>query len=212
VPMQTSRTYVMALAAGLAVVLAAGSERGSASGSVFTPPPGWRAVADFGNGLGVWAHGDARFNQNVNVIAERYAGSLAQYSKEAVTQIQSKLSDAKIGVLQHARVCGSHPATYVSYTATVAAKPLIYEAMMTIWQGTAYVATYTRMRGQPSLGDARTSLTTLCGAQPPFAARPRRYPTPPPGATPVPTEYMGPAASPQTYGNPAPTVTPRLGP
>jgi hypothetical protein len=206
-----SQTSLLVLTAAFALLLVIGSQQGSAALSVFAPPPGWHRTVDIGNGLGVWVHsGDVGFDQNVNVLAQRVPGSLSEFTKASVAELQAKLQDVKFGAMQRTTVCGAHPATYLTYTATLVGKSLIYEQVMTIWRGTAYVATYTRMVNQPSLHEARASLVTLCGGAPAAYSRPSRYAAP--SGSPTATPYLGPVASPQTYGSAAPTVTPRLGP
>ena len=133
--------------------------------------------------------------------------------KKVVAHIKSQHPDAEVSKIQRTTVCGGHPAAYLAYTATVKGEPLIAEQMLTLYGTTAYAATYTRAQNQASIHAARSSLTTLCGGHPP------------PGApvTPVPAAVRTPTPTPsaltnintpqpmQTLGNPAATITPRLG-
>ncbi len=185
---QLPQTFVLATILAFAVFIV-GSRSGSAAYYVYQPPYGWHRVAHTAKGLGVWMHpGDQGYNQNISVLAEHYGGSLSEYTKLAVSQIQSQLPGVQIGAVQRATVCGSHPSMYITYAATVRGKSLVYEQMATIWQGVAYLATYTRLTTQSSLRDARGSLTTLCGGLPPVHG--------PATHAGVPTTYASPTTAP----------------
>ncbi len=190
-----------------------------AQGSPFTPPPGWRVIKAPGHGLGIWQHPDSdSFHQNISVLAEAYSGSLDAFAQNGVHQLRSLLPDIEVGHIQRATVCGSHPATYLNYAATVNGRLLLYEQMATIYGGVAYVATYTRASGQPSLAEARTALTSLCGRgitsgspgwsnggyQPSASSGGYRTPSPSPTDTP-----NGGYATAAPVGSVAPTITPR---
>jgi len=180
-----------------------------AAGYVFMPPSGWKAIAKPGHGIGMWVHPDSgSFHQNISIIAERARGSLDDYTNGGVQMLKAMLPDVQFGHVQHATVCGSHPSTYLTYAATLRGRLLIYEQMATIWNGVAYVATYTRLSSQPSLPEARDALTSLCGGSTAGASAPARYAGPPARAvaTPAPTTNYTTAAP---VGSVAPTITPR---
>ncbi len=203
---------------------------------VFQAPSGWHRVQATTLGLGVWVHpGNTRFQQTVSARADHFDGTLSELSQKAVSTVKSRYPDAKLGAMQHTRVCGSHPAAYLSYAATVKGEPAVVEQMLTLFGHTAYAATYTRASRDPSIPAARQSLTTLCGGHPPpgvapspigvmrpaATANPERTPhtmqtsgAPAPTVTPLPAATVTAHASPQpmqTSGYPVPTVTPNLG-
>src|SRR5579864_164768 len=164
------RAALYALLAALfasAIATFANMQAVKADGYAFAPPPGWRALTRPGHGIGLWQHRDSEsFHQNISVIAERYNGSLDAYTQGGIRSLRGLFPDIELGHVEHATVCGSHPSTYLNYAATVRGRLLLYEQMATIYSGVAYVATYTRLNGQPSLPEARTALTSLCGGLP----------------------------------------------
>lgn len=189
----------------VAIVLAGVSlamTRAQAAPPAFSPPAGWLT----GSHRGVWMHPDNEpFHQYIGVAARRYDGSLDQFTRSGIASLRSAFSDLHVGKVQHTTVCGGHPATYLTYTATVGGRSLLYEQMATIRNGVAYLATYTRLYGQPSLPDARAALTTLCGNQPALSAYPASLPAQRATAAPAAADY----ASPAPVGSIAPTITPR---
>src|ERR1700694_948786 len=199
----------MALAAGT-LFFSAGMLAGKADGYAFMPPPGWQALQRPGHGIGIWVHpGDTGFRQNVNVVAERYTGSLNRYTIMGIHSIKAVLPDVQIGTAQHATVCGSHPSSYLTYAATVKSHRLIYEQMATLWNGVAYVATYTRDSSQPSLPAARTALTSLCGGLPATGGPAMMRSAPPPVRAAATTTPSGYNPYPEPLRSVAPTITPR---
>ncbi len=181
---------------------------------VFRPPAGWHRTQTTAIGLGVWVYpGESGYTQNISVRAENYTGALADYAAAVVNRIRRDYPDAKTSTLQRTTVCTGHPAIYFSWEANAAGQTLVYEDMLTIYGGTAYHAAYTRAVGQPSISAARTSLTTLCGGNPPGMQTSTGSPAP--GAYTSAPSPLAPYSSPlpqATYGTAAPTVTPRLGP
>jgi hypothetical protein len=181
---------------------------------IFAAPFGWNRVQETTFGLGVWVHpGDTGYTQSISARADHFTGTLYELSQKMVSHIKSQHPDVKMGSIQSATVCAGHPATYLTYAATVKGVVLIYEQMLTIWGTTAYAATYTRASTEASIGAARHSLTTLCGGHAPGGVPPSAPPgvvTPTP--TPSPLTNINTPQPMQTYGNPAATITPRLGP
>jgi hypothetical protein len=181
---------------------------------VFRPPIGWHRVQTTAIGLGVWVYpGGSGYGQSINVRAENYTGTLADYAAIVAGRVRRDHPDAKISPLQRTTVCAGHPAIYFSWAAAVLGESLVYEDMATIYGGTAYHASYTRAVGQPSISAARNSLTTLCGGSPPGTQTLTGSPIP--GAYTSPPSPLSPANSPlpqTTYGAAAPTVTPRTSP
>ncbi|HEV2879441.1 MAG TPA: hypothetical protein VGW96_07615 [Candidatus Eremiobacteraceae bacterium] len=180
---------------------------------VFRPPQGWHRVQQTAIGLGVWVHpGDTGYSQNISVRAEDFGGTLADFAQQIVSRNQSEHPDAKIGSLQRTTVCQGHAATYLTWAAPLQGQVLVYEEMLTIYGGTAYVATYARATNQASSPSARYSLTTLCGGNPPGTIT--QTPSPIPGVytSPTPPVLTNTPQPAQTYGTAAPTVTPRLVP
>ncbi|MDQ6780462.1 MAG: hypothetical protein M3Z37_04825 [Candidatus Eremiobacteraeota bacterium] len=173
-----------------------------AGSGVFSPPPGWVA----GSHRGVWIHPDnEQFHQNIGIAARRYDGSLDQFTRSGMGSLRAAFSDLHVGKVQHTTVCGGHAATYLTYTATLGGRSLLYEQMATIWNGVAYLATYTRLNGQPSLPAARAALTSLCGNQSAATGYPAPMPAQRATATPAAADY----ATPAPVGSIAPTITPR---
>jgi hypothetical protein len=212
------------LAAVVAVVLFGGQgSRGatnypglpiSGAAYVFAAPHGWNRVQATTLGLGVWLHPhDTGYTQNISARAEEYSGTLEGLTKKMVAHIQSQNPQAEIGKIQRTTVCGGHPAVYLSYAAVVKGQDLIYEQMLTIWGTTAYAAQYTRAATQPALHEARASLTTLCGGHaPPGTVTATPFGRPVPSNTPSVLTNINTVAPMATYGAPAATITPRLGP
>jgi hypothetical protein len=181
---------------------------------VFRPPAGWHRIQTTAIGLGVWVYpGASGYTQNISVRAENYTGTLADYAALVVNRTRRDYPDSKMSTLQRTTLCSGHPAIYFSWEANPSGQILVYEDMLTIYGGTAYHAAYARALGQPSISAARTSLTTLCGGNPPGAQTPTGSPAP--GAYTAAPSPLAPYSSPlpqATYGTTAPTVTPRLGP
>lgn len=181
---------------------------------VFRAPAGWHRVQSTAIGLGVWVYpGGQGYSQSISVRAENFSGTLADYAVLVVSRIRRDHSEAKTSTLQRTTVCSGHDATYFAWDANAGGQALAYEDMVTIYGGTAYHASYSRALDQPSIPAARTSLTTLCGGNPPGSHT--LSGSPGPGAYTSQPSPLSPYSSPlpqATYGTAAPTVTPRLGP
>ncbi len=199
----------IATVAALGLVLAMGGQRGSAASYVFQPPPGWHKTQNLARGLGVWFHPSD--GQSISVLATQFTGSLADFTQMQVAQI-GQLPSSKIGAVQRTTVCGSHPSAYITYAAVENNKALIYEQMLAVWAGVAYLATYARSVGQHASYEARNSLTTLCGGLPGGTARSIQSTQPTNTPAPTPTPYLGSTQAPQPLGTAEPTVTPTYGP
>jgi hypothetical protein len=162
-------------------------------------------------GLGVWMHpNDVGYHQSISARAELFSGTLPAFVQLRLNGVRTRFPGAKMGGVQSATVCGSHPASYLTYAAESDGKPIVYEEMLTLYSGTAYTSTYTRLASQKSLPEARHAMTTLCGGHAP----PGPSPTPAgpavrASATVLPV--MSTSQPMQTYGPAAPTVTPRVG-
>jgi hypothetical protein len=216
------RLSAFAVVASVVVTLFAGMDRGGAlpanpavpnngAALIFQPPFGWNRVQVTALGLGVWMHpSDVGYHQNISARAELFSGTLPAFVQLTLNGVHTRFPDVKMGGVQSATVCGSHPSTYLTYVAATDGKPLVYEQMLTLYAGNAYVATYTRLATQKSLPEARQALTTLCGGHAPASPSP----TPAGPAVRASTTAL-PALSTsqpmQTYGPAAPTVTPRVG-
>lgn len=207
---QRQKLGSFAFVAALALVLAVGAQRGRAAvNNVYQPPAGWHRTQFLARGLGVWIHpGD---DQSISVQATNFTGSLAEFTHIQLIQI-GELPGAKVGAAQQATVCGSHPATYLTYGVVANGKSLIYEQMLAIWAGVAYLATYARTQNQRSLYEARASLTTLCGGLVPGAAPANQSQQPYVRPSAPQTPYLGPSQAPEPLGTAEPTVTPTYGP
>lgn len=199
----------IAALAALSIVLVVGGQPGSAANVVFTPPPGWHKTQELARGLGVWLHPSD--GQSISVLATQFTGSLAEFTQIQLAQI-GQLPNSKIGAVQRTTVCGSHPSAYITYAAVENNKAFVYEQMVAVWAGVAYLATYARSAGQRAYYDARNSLTSLCGGLPigPSRSTQSTQPTTTPVLTPTP--YLGSTQAPQPLGTAEPTVTPTYGP
>ena len=212
------------VALALAVTVGAGVSQGATSYNalpisgaeyVFAAPYGWNRVQATTLGLGTWVHpGDVGYTQSINARAtDHFNGTLDALAKKVVEQVKSQHADAKVGLIERTTVCGGHPAVYLTYATVDKGHPILAEQMLTLYGSTAYAATYVRAASESSIHAARASLTTLCGGHAP----PGTATTPVPAAvrTPTPTPsalYNVNSPQPaQTLGNPAATVTPRLG-
>ncbi len=181
---------------------------------IFAAPYGWNRIEATTLGLGTWLHpGDTGYTQKITARADHFNGTLDELAQKMVTSIKSQHKDAKLGRIQSTTVCSGHPAIYLAFQATDKGVPVMYEQMLTLYSNTAYAATYSRATAEQAIHAARTSLTTLCGGHPP-----KGYSTPVPAVLRTPTPTPSPLVNintPQpmyTYGNPAATITPRLGP
>ncbi len=209
-----SRAWIPALLTATFVVCCAGAQTGRAQGYIFTPPVGWRLTAKPANGRAAWVHADNEpYHQNLSIIERPYSGTLDSLTVRTVAEVRGGLGNVQMGKAQHATVCGSHPSAYLTYTARVNGRPLLFEQMITVWGNMGFLATYTRLASQPSLSPARDSLTTMCGGLPAVggphnmrSGAPAAHPSPVASASP------SPAAPTQPYSSAAPTVTPRLEP
>jgi hypothetical protein len=204
--MQTSVLKSVCSATTVAFVALASATRGDAAPNYYYQPPGgWQHTQKLAHGLGVWAQPGS--HQRISVVTSVYTGSLQEFTRSQLAVI-NRLPSAKVGAAQRATVCRAHPAMYITYEARIDGVPTIYEEMLTIWSGVAYIASYARGRSELSTYDARTSLTTLCGGLPPaLTSGVSSQPSAHPGASPTP--YLGPSQAPETLGTPEPTVTPQ---
>jgi hypothetical protein len=167
----------------------------------FLPPAGWQSTQPPRGMLGVWVHpGDTDFRQNVVVGREPTQLSASAYAQHAVAALAKGLPGFQLGADENTTTCGGRPAHYLSYSSVIHGHQILYEQMSTLLSGYAWFAVYTRLMTQPSLPEARQSLTTLCGAVgsssgaqpgPAGPAQPTEAPpTPTPGTpTPEPNPY-----------------------
>lgn len=193
---------------GCAALALVPSSSSAAVNYVYQPPPGWHRTQYLARGLGAWI--DPANGQTITVEATNYGGTLDQFTRVKLGEI-SYIPGSKVGAAQGASVCRHHPANYITYEAPQNGAPTIFEEMLAVYSGVAYQATYARNASQPSLFEARQSLTTLCGGIVPQAQPSARtqqlYRTSAPQ-----TPYLGPSQAPETLGPAAPTVTPTYGP
>ena len=212
-----------AFIASVAIALYVGMDRGAAvpaypsvpnngASFIFQPPYGWNRVQVTALGLGVWMDpNDVGFHQSISARAEHFSGTLPAYVQLTLNGVHTRFPGAKMGGVQSASVCGSHPASYLTYAAESDGKPVVFEQMLTLYAGTAYAATYKRLATQKSLPEARHAMTTLCGGHAPAGPSPTPA-GPAVHATGTALPAMSTSQPMQTYGPAAPTVTPRVGP
>jgi len=128
-----------------------------------TPPTGWVQADTPAGVLGLWVTPNANtFRQNINLVSEPYGGSLADYVAGNRAALENQEKDLKFGPEADSTTCGTHPAHFITWEATMLGHDLLFEQMVSVWNGRGYVLTYTRQSGEPELDSARTSLTTLC--------------------------------------------------
>lgn len=127
------------------------------------PPTGWVQASSPTGVLGLWVNPDSKgFRQNINLVSEPYAGSLADYVAENRAALAHQEKGLRFGPEADTVTCGNHPAHFITWEATLLGHDLLFEQMVSVWNGHGYVLTYTRQSGEPELDTARTSLTTLC--------------------------------------------------
>lgn len=159
----------------------------------FLPPAGWQSVKPQSGLLGVWVHpGDTGFQQNMVVGRQLTNLTASAFDESTIKQLRAGLHSFQLGADQYTTTCGGRPAHYMSYASTVNGNRVIYEHISTVQNGYAWFVIYARLAEQPSLPEARSALTTLCGMDaPPVMAVPapprtdNRVPTPAPTATPT---------------------------
>ena len=128
-----------------------------------TPPAGWVQTNSPTGVLGLWVNPNPNgFRQNINLVSEPYAGSLADYVAESRSALANQEKDLKFGPEADSTTCSNHPAHFITWEATLLGHDLLFEQMVSVWNGRSYVLTYTRQSGEPELDAARTSLTSLC--------------------------------------------------
>lgn len=128
-----------------------------------TPPTGWVQTSTPTGVLGLWVTPASNtFRQNINLVSEPFAGSLADYVAENRAALANQEKDLKFGPEADSMTCGNHPAHFITWEATLLGHDLLFEQMVSVWNGRGYVLTYTRQSGEAELDTARTSLTTLC--------------------------------------------------
>ncbi|MBV8340267.1 MAG: hypothetical protein JO343_10000 [Candidatus Eremiobacteraeota bacterium] len=212
------------VALALTVIVGAGVSQGatnyyalpiSGAEHVFAAPYGWNRVQATTLGLGTWVHpGDTGYTQSINARAtDHFTGTLDDLAKKVVAQVKTRDPKAKVGLIERTTVCGGHPAVYLNYAANDKGHPILAEQMLTVYGSTAYAATYIRGANESSIHAARASLTTLCGGHAPPGATVTTVPAAVRTPTPTPSALYN-INTPQpmsTLGNPAATITPRLG-
>jgi hypothetical protein len=152
----------IAAASAAAAILTAAPVMASDQFAV-TAPKGWVQTASPAGVLGLWINPDPNdFRQNINLVSEPYAGSLADYVAENRSALANQEKDVKFGPEADSMTCGNHPAHFITWEATLLGHDLVFEQMVSVWNGHGYVLTYTRRSGEPELDSARTALTTLC--------------------------------------------------
>ena len=128
-----------------------------------TPPSGWVQAGGPAGVLGLWVDQNPNdFRQSINLISEPYSGSLGAYVAENRSALANQEQGAKFGPEADSTTCGSHPAHFITWEATLLGHDLLFEQMISVWNGRGYVLTYTRQSGEPELNSARAALTTLC--------------------------------------------------
>jgi len=128
-----------------------------------TPPSGWVQAGGPAGVLGLWVDQNPNdFRQSINLVSEPYAGSLSEYVAENRAALVNQEQGAKFGPEADSMTCGSHPAHFITWETTLLGHDLLFEQMISVWNGHGYVLTYTRQSGEPELNAARAALMTLC--------------------------------------------------
>ena len=128
-----------------------------------TPPSGWVQAGGPAGVLGLWVDQNPNdFRQSINLVSEAYPGSLAEYVADKRAALAHQEQGLKFGPEADSTTCSGHPAHFITWEATLLGHDLLFEQMISVWNGRGYVLTYTRQSGEPELNSARVSLTTLC--------------------------------------------------
>ena len=128
-----------------------------------TPPSGWVQADGPAGVLGLWVDQNPNdFRQSINLVSEPYSGSLSDYVAGNRAALANQEQGAKFGPEADSTTCSGHPAHFITWEATLLGHDLLFEQMISVWNGRGYVLTYTRQSGEPELNSARASLTTLC--------------------------------------------------
>lgn len=174
----------------------------------FMPPAGWAAAQPPRGMLGVWIHsGDKQFRQNIVVGRERTALSADGYGQHTVAMLSKGLPGFQLGADEMTTTCGGRRAHYLSYSGILNGHQVLYEHMSTTAGGYGWFAIYSRLMTQPSLPEARQSLTTLCGLQASSGHQTQQIAPTPPAQNPAPT---APPETPTPAPNPYATLAPMI--
>jgi len=152
----------IAIAATLVMVVSAAS---AADQFKITPPPGWvKKASDSGAVLAYWVEPNpSGFRQNLNLVDEPFAGTLAQYVALNESTMKKSASQITFGPEGDFKSCdGGHPAHFLSWKSAAFGHKLVFEQAMSVWYGRGYVLTYSREEGQAERSDAQAALATLC--------------------------------------------------
>jgi hypothetical protein len=153
-------------AAAVAAVLAASA---ASAGDQFSikPPAGWVKISGSSETfLAMWGEPHpSQFRQNLNLVAEYFTGTLAQYVAGNKHNAKATTPDIEFGPEAEISTCDNHPAHFLPWKATMGGHKLIFEQVLSVWFGRGYVFTYTRAQGQPAIDAARDALSSLCVRQ-----------------------------------------------
>ena len=155
--------HIRMTAAAVAATLLALAPAAAQDQFSISPPPGWSQVQGPDGVLGVWITPDANgFRQNLNLVSEEFGGTLSDYVAATRRSIAAQGQGVKFGPEADAKTCTSHTAHFLTWQSSMLGREMLFEQVLSVWDGRGYVLTYTRQSGEPELDVARTALTTLC--------------------------------------------------
>jgi len=126
-------------------------------------PSGWAKTDGPAGVLGLWVQPNPPgFRQNINLISEPFDGSLDDDVAANRTALRAAEQSLRFGPESDVQTCVDHPAHFMAWEATMYGRDLLFEQVMSVWSGRAYVLTYTRQSGELELDAARAALTSLC--------------------------------------------------
>ena len=155
-------------AAALAVLSAVGTAPAGAGAEYkLTPPAGWVQIAPPTTiVLAAWGEpAPTGFRQNMNVVSEPFAGSLADYVAKNLSTLQRTAPDLQLGPQTEVTTCNDHPAHLLAWKSTVFGHKLVFLQVASVWFGRGYVLTYTRDDREAPIDEAVQSLASLCVRQ-----------------------------------------------
>lgn len=116
------------------------------------------------DGLGSWLRpGDTGYSENIIVEAKSGFASLDALFRAEVGYIAT-LPDQFGYAPTATKLCGDHPAWYMSYTYTSSTGlPVTSEVIVAVFGTTGYSANYSKSISEDADAAAERSLTTLCG-------------------------------------------------
>lgn len=125
----------------------------------FSPPSGWVKVAAVSNAKWI----DRRGTEFVIFHPTSFQGSLSMFVAAILKKEKAAFPDQRVWNNKPYYICGAHPGRYVIWTTASHGRPAVWEQVMAIWGGDAYVVSYVRPHNHAPSAVARASLLSVCG-------------------------------------------------